>query len=1437
MRSLCFGMNLLSGAGISMADTIYQENLVSSGGTVAINTLGWSAYRDNGTDYSAGPVTGATGNQLVTVSTTNAFIASSGAVFSTHFALLSDAGSIDPTAYQSDLTISFMENATDAGTASPEMGWRVLVQVGSTIYASDFVAFSATTTTHDLTVADSIWHVWTGETNLTNGFNIATISGTAGDLAAGPISNIGILAIDGNGNNDRMRLYTLAIEGAPLVDSDLDGLDDSWEILHFRETPQESEETILAKYDGNDDPDGDGYDNEAEETAGTDPNDPYHTPLDADQDGYEDTWELATFGTTNYGPNDDPDDDGYSTAAELTAGTNPSDVSSNPFYSFTSSVSPGTLQGHSADANVQEDGIVFSATATTLQQGGSGSPTKDLATVFVFQLPDFGAVANPFGNSRMEFRFESLTSTPPGVDLYGLGRRASSEVLTGDYHGETSATDPTDAVRLQTNILTTASATGRIATSHAGSVALINYLNTQYEGGIGAGQYVFLRLSTNAPIDAVKRYTLTSADAAAADKTLFGPVITYNFVYPGTTRPFIWVREAEKQAILNKIAQQSWATAIYNAMVARAATPLSSHQTDRDAFIRELPVLWASTPAKFKTIPTYPEQGATGVRVPTETKFNNALDCAVLYYLTGNENYAECAADILHNAIRTLLPVAPSTSVSNGGWIFQDDLLKEARVVGNQLPVVYDFLYNYLQSNQVYDVQTASMVDFNFTNAQSVFRTWYELTRDHGQLVSNWSALMSNGMLQNLLAFDNETERNTALNVYLTTGTSRQQSLATDYQTFTAAGNIWPESLLYAYEVNRIRSNHLMLIERAFPDRNVLASYPQFPANLFRISQLRYPNGEQISFGDMSRSASKEPYFEYELAYQRAKARGFHALAIDLGGRLKDAIQKGLYNRSSALPYESLGLHNEPLQLLWQAATIDEAPFVTEIPRADRVPFAGVALQRNPSTLNNENHGLMGFVGGAAHIHSHACGMAMELYGAGEVMGAKSGTGTYETALQDNYYRLFASNNTVIVNGASRGEGGWASIAINTVQTVAMEPQPFVDGVSADFSFTTSSFADNKGTLAEATQQRTLGIVRTSPKSGFYVDVFRTQSTVTNRTAVTLNGSVTNQYHDYIYRNIGQTGIDLLHDGQPMTLVSQPTRFANDIGDAYDQPGWRYFTNTRVSYPVTGAMRATFTANVGGITRHMDMHMPAVAAREYAQVESPPIRNAPSPYTSSNAPTMVVRQIGEAWNKPFLTVYEPYFAADGPTVGSVETIVQGGVVRGVRVTSEVSGQTMIHHIISQPNANDSYQDAGIGLSFTGRFGIAALMPDGTVRLYVGDGSAMSYRGNTVNSPGGTATQFEAVFTPGQAPVIISNSTVASTPAQLPEVETFARGADGMVTLQSSGLLGTPYRVQASTTLRDDDWTTVAEGIITQSPFTIQLPGQNEPNKFYRIGMP
>ncbi len=1025
---------------------------------------------------------------------------------------------------------------------------------------------------------------------------------------------------------------------------------------------------------------------------------------------------------------------------------------------FLSSADSASMQGLSQDADSRSNSTLASSSNTTLVAGSTGSPLPGSSPVLVFQLPNFGAVSNPFSSASLRVLVASKTSTPPNVDLYGLGRRASATVLATDYYGQTTTVDPSDATLLQNDFLTSSSANGPIYTNSSGT-SLRNYLNTQYANGAGAGQYVFIRLSPDSAPSVAASFSITSANASAN-----APRIIYNNP-SGNVRPFIWVRDSEKANILAKIAGNPWATSVYNGIVARVANDFASHQANRNTFLRQLPVInWTDATPRLKTIPAYSE---STVRFILEQMLNDAQDCAVLFYLTGNEAYARCAADILHNTITTLVPVAASTSTGNGGWIFQTDLLKEARVNAVQLPIIYDLLHPWILTNQVYDVKKATNVNFNFTNAQTVFRKYYQLTRDHGQRDSNWSALMATAMLNNLLALDNTTERNTAIEVYLTTGTSRQASLEYDYRHYQSEGNIWPESLQYAGAVGSIRSTHLVQLDRFNPSLNLLDKYPNFPKSLPRISELRYPNGQQVSFGDGHRDSSGQPYFQYEVVYQHAVAIGDTKLATLLGSLINGGQAAGEYNRATLHEYDRLSMLNDPVQLLWQAAVIPEPSVFPELPRTDTLPYAGIALQRNESPTKDPNFGLMCFVGGAAHIHSHASGMSMEIYGAGHVMGAKSGRTSYGDEDHEKYYRLFAANNTVIVNGGSRGEGGWQDLSINTVQTVSMEPKVDVAPVSENYSFTCSSFADDRGALAEGTQQRTMAIVRTSPNSGYYVDFFRTRSTVTNRTATTLNGNVTNQYHDYIYRNFGDTAVELLADGSPLTTVSQPNRFANDIGDTYDQPGWRYFTNTRVSSPTNQAFRAKFSATVAGTPRYMNVHMPAVANREYAKVDSPAIVDAPSPYSSRVAPTLVIRQIGEAWEKAFATVYEPQLGNGTDTIRNVTTLTRGNVVCGVKVESTTGSRSQVQYVFSNPNPTETYTDSAFGITFKGRFGIISSNGDDSITLYLGDGSSIAYRGNSLATVSGTNSQAQARFSSGVTPVVTSNTAVIATPAPPP----------------------------------------------------------------------
>jgi hypothetical protein len=125
-------------------------------------------------------------------------------------------------------------------------------------------------------------------------------------------------------------------------------------------------------------------------------------------------------------------------------------------------------------------------------------------------------------SGSLGFELTQVENTPAGnVDLYGLGRRSAATVLITDYWANTSAVDITDATFLQGNLLTPASSPTNYTSSDISS-----YLNAQYAEGTGVGQYVFLRLSTDAAFSNNQRYFVSTAEGGQGDESIW-PQINY----------------------------------------------------------------------------------------------------------------------------------------------------------------------------------------------------------------------------------------------------------------------------------------------------------------------------------------------------------------------------------------------------------------------------------------------------------------------------------------------------------------------------------------------------------------------------------------------------------------------------------------------------------------------------------------------------------------------------------------------------------------------------------------------------------------------------------------------------------------------------------------------------------------------------------------------
>ncbi len=827
-------------------------------------------------------------------------------------------------------------------------------------------------------------------------------------------------------------------------------------------------------------------------------------------------------------------------------------------------------------------------------------------------------------------------------------------------------------------------------------------------------------------------------------------------------RPMIWVTPADRAPILAKIEAQPWARVAFDAMKARVADAVAQHQRDPDAFLRGLPLVpsrpdSSAHPTLAHIGGNQASDGESGARGKLQRFLLSGIDCGVLYFLTGDESYARCTADILHATVEAMVLMKPNESPGNGGWIYPDDHLYEARALGAQVPLLYDFVAGYLRAGAtVHNLAAKRQVPFDFTHAQQVFRTYARLAIEHGIINANWPVLEMPSLTHNVLALDDPAERTRLLASVTHEDTPHQDSLKKVVAEYAKPGAVWPESFQYSSGVSHLSTYLVALLRRQTPALALPVGYENIPLSLARLRDFRFPNGENIRFGDSPRR-SGDDYDSYEIAYALGVREGDASLQSTFGALINLGVERGNYRRetprghvSGASPYFG------PLQLLWYAPTISGRMAAPAPRTTDELGFVGAVLQRSLSPDGDPAHALMAVVSGGAHVHSHASGMSLELFGAGHVLGTPAGKGTYTTDDHENYRRLFAAYNCVIVNGASRSDGGWVNLGINTVEKISLEPAVGAAPVSPNHSFTLTGFIDDKGPGAKAKQERLVGLVRTSATTGYYVDVFRSQS------------ALPEQFHDYLYHNIGD-GVLIEAAGSPLKLADSPGRFVPVAGAKWDRnrsylfPGWHVFKSAQTSAFFVGDVTVRFSAaKLSPTPAAMRLFIPGAEGREYSRALAPITKEAPPPYEKTPTPVLVIRQRGEAWTRPYAVIFEPSTgSANSAAIHSVTALGSASAFAGFKVMNKISGRTITQYILVQPAPDSTWADGKLGLAFTGRYAVVTLNDrDECTALYLGEGSSLAYKGTTLRSASGATTAASAELNGAQSTV------TANAPAEL-----------------------------------------------------------------------
>ncbi|CDF79911.1 conserved hypothetical protein [Formosa agariphila KMM 3901] len=788
--------------------------------------------------------------------------------------------------------------------------------------------------------------------------------------------------------------------------------------------------------------------------------------------------------------------------------------------------------------------------------------------------------------------------------------------------------------------------------------------------------------------------------------------------------PVIWVTQDEKQDILNLIEKYDWAKKMEHDLHAVVDKKVEAHQKKPSVILSHIPEIPADNSlTEFEAV-TVGDHAAV---------LTDASYAAMLYFLTDDEKYAQFSADVLWHYVTVLSDRSPKNTTICGNHFY------DPRTSYAQFALAYDFIYNFLNkpTTKVYKASANKQQTFDRDLFQKVLLNMvgsslqeYGRPDTHGKFISNHPILTAPGVLYGILCIEDDKERERLFDVFWEKGTAHQNSFKNTILPMFGKQGIWPESTSYSFmpAVTLV----LNIIDRVYPEMQVTQNYKNIYKGNFLFDNLRMPDGRFVRYGDSKRNHDgTEQLYRYTL--NLAQRRGYSNLENQAKIALSQAYQRqgGYQSKISPATFNS----SEPLKLFWGTPIPKGIDSKIDFKKPTvLVEHAGIALQRNYVETDNELYGLCGIIGGAHYVHSHVTGITMELYGAGYVMAPNGGlpktVKERRIPLHENYFRLYAGNNTVIVNGTSHGiqPGSWkdgAYVWQNTVVNIAAEPKHLEDPISEHFNFATQFLKD---TINNCDQERTLSTIRTSEKTGYYLDVFRSKSLTENK------------FQDYIYHNIGDATLLETENGE--TLRTEPTtRYKTDIGDPVQSPGWRYFEDTKSTKPIHKGVHATFKIDYD--ERFMHMFVPQGVNRSYTTALAPPTREAKNGYEEKPTQVLAIRQDGEAWEKPFIAVFEPSVKASS-SVQTVTPLQDADKVVGVTVISKVNGKLITDYIISLDSKDGVYENKILKIKFEGRFGIIRVEGEQkTISLYIGEGKTLKYNNYTLDSE--TATTAYKVF--------------------------------------------------------------------------------------------
>lgn len=520
---------------------------------------------------------------------------------------------------------------------------------------------------------------------------------------------------------------------------------------------------------------------------------------------------------------------------------------------------------------------------------------------------------------------------------------------------------------------------------------------------------------------------------------------------------------------------------------------------------------------------------------------------------------------------------------------------------------------------------------------------------------------------------------------------------------YDPASGMWNESPGYSMNVFGDFTECLEMLERVF-GIDYFARLPALPQAARALPQYLLPNGRTVGFGDTRYELPRIQGLERLLAH--AERKDLPQAGEDR--QLLAALRNGA---------EGTGNRLRPVHALVAVTESDRAPAAAAPLAAYQSPTYHSAntswlIQRNGYAARDAaNEALAVSLVGSNGNHAHANGLAMEVFAKGWSLAPESGRGSgYFQSDYADYYSQFPAHNTVVVDGNS----AYPAMKIaQPFKLLAAYPAPGAALASAypGITFGEASFIEP---ATQADQRRLLATVRIDDRHAYVVDVFRSRRR---------EGG--DRYHDYLYHGLAQT---MQFSAGGAALPAVPTTDLSFAGG--DLTGYEYWFDKQ-ALKAEGPLQARFDLKLPDDQLSMRLWLQGGKERQFYSVKAPPSTSweagmLPKDVAQMPSPTLVVRQYGPAWARPFAVVMEASRKGEQEAVQQVtEFVPDGGAGEAVGLDVRLDGGRR-HTFFSSADPARTLTHGN--QSVAARFGVAGVGPQGLEMLFLGDGRRIGAEG-------------------------------------------------------------------------------------------------------------